>query len=80
MLGQRRAIVVDCGLRNDRLVLQFLQRSGIEFLERLIVSHSHDDHIGGAVSIMGAYQPRPPSFLPVPATRTAILAVMSLKR
>lgn len=53
MLGQRRAIVIDCGLRNDKLVLQFLQRSGIEFLERLIVSHSHGDHIGGAVSIMG---------------------------
>jgi competence protein ComEC len=58
MLGQRRAIVIDCGLRNDKLVLQFLQRSGVEYLERLIVSHSHDDHNGGAVSIMGAYQDR----------------------
>lgn len=58
LLGQRRAIVIDCGLRNDRLVLQFLQRAGIEYLERLIVSHSHDDHIGGAVTIMGAYQDR----------------------
>jgi beta-lactamase superfamily II metal-dependent hydrolase len=39
--------VIDCGLQNDKLVLQFLQRSGVEYLERLIVSHSHDDHIGG---------------------------------
>lgn len=58
MLGQRRAIVIDCGLKNDQPVLQFLRRSGVEYLERLIVSHSHNDHIGGAVSIMGAYQDR----------------------
>lgn len=58
MPGQRKAIVIDCGLQNDKLVLQFLQRTGVEYLERLIVSHSHDDHIGGAVSIMGAYQGR----------------------
>ena len=58
LLGERRAIVVDCGLRNDRIVLQFLRRSGVEYLERLIVSHSHEDHIGGAVAILGEYQDR----------------------
>lgn len=58
LLGERRAIVVDCGLRNDQIVLQFLRRAGVEFLDRLIVSHSHDDHIGGAVAILGEYQGR----------------------
>ena len=57
-LGNRRAIVLDCGVPNDRLVLQFLQRLGIEYLDRLIVSHSHNDHIGGAVSVLGEYQDR----------------------
>ncbi len=56
MLGQRRAIVIDCGIRNDRIVLQFLRRMGVEHIERLIVSHCHGDHIGGAVSVLGAFQ------------------------
>lgn len=58
LLGDRRAIVLDCGVPNDRLVLQFLRRLGIEYLDRLIVSHSHGDHIGGAVSVLGDYQDR----------------------
>lgn len=58
LLGERRAIVIDCGIPNDRIVVQFLRRMGVEHIERLIVSHSHDDHIGGAVSILGAYQDR----------------------
>jgi competence protein ComEC len=58
LLGDRRAIVLDCGVPNDRLVLQFLRRLGIEYLDRLIVSHSHSDHIGGAVSVLGEYQDR----------------------
>lgn len=58
LLGERRAIVIDCGVRNDRIVLQFLSRMGVEHIERLIVSHSHDDHIGGAVSVLGAFQDR----------------------
>ncbi len=58
LLGERRAIVIDCGIPNDRIVVQFLRRMGVEHIERLIVSHSHDDHIGGAVSVLGAYQDR----------------------
>ncbi|MGD9855580.1 MAG: ComEC/Rec2 family competence protein [Planctomycetaceae bacterium] len=58
LLGERRAIVIDCGIPMDRIVLQFLRRIGVEHIERLVVSHSHDDHIGGAVSVLGAYQDR----------------------
>lgn len=56
LLGDRRAIVIDCGSRSDRQALQFLARMGIDSIERLIVSHSHDDHIGGAVGVLGAFQ------------------------
>lgn len=58
LVGSRRAIVLDCGIRNDRLVVHFLRRLGIEYLDRLIISHSHNDHIGGAVSVLGEYQDR----------------------
>lgn len=58
LLGGRRAIVIDCGLTNDRIVLQFLQRMGVDHIDRLIVSHSHDDHIGGATAVLGEYQDR----------------------
>lgn len=58
LLGKRQAIVVDCGVHNDRLVLRFLQRMGIDYIPCLIISHSHDNHIGGAVSILGEYQDR----------------------
>ncbi len=58
LLGERRAIVIDCGLQNDQIVLQFLRRSGVEFVERLVVSHSHNDHIGGAIAVLGEYQDR----------------------
>lgn len=58
LLGERRAIVIDCGVSNDRIVLQFLQRMGVEHIECLIVSHSHDDHIGGAVTVLSAYEGR----------------------
>ena len=58
LLGNRRAIVLDCGVLNDRLLLHFLRRNGIEYLDALIVSHSHHDHIGGAVSVLDHYQDR----------------------
>jgi competence protein ComEC len=58
LLGGRRAIVVDCGVRNDRVVLHFLGRMGVVEIPCLIVSHSHEDHIGGAVGILGDYEGR----------------------
>jgi competence protein ComEC len=58
LLGERQAIVLDCGVQNDQFVLHFLQRMGVEYIPSLIISHSHDDHIGGAVAILGEYQDR----------------------
>ena len=58
LLGERTAIVVDCGSKSDRTALHFLKRFGVEYIARLIVSHSHDDHIGGAPGILGEYRDR----------------------
>jgi len=55
-LGGRSAIVIDCGLRSDYIALQFLKKLGIVTIKRLITSHSDNDHVGGAVSILNAYQ------------------------
>ena len=58
LLGGRRAIVIDCGSRGGRTLLQFLKRMNVQELEGLIVSHSHSDHMGGAVAVLGAYKSR----------------------
>jgi competence protein ComEC len=58
LLGGQQAIVLDCGLPNDRFVLRFLLRMGVEYIPRLVISHAHADHVGGAVSILGEYQDR----------------------
>jgi len=56
LLGGRRAIVIDCGVRSDHLALHFLKRFGIVEIECLIASHSDNDHVGGAISILDDYQ------------------------
>ena len=58
LLGARRAIVIDCGTSKDRTVLHFLQRMGVDHIASLVVSHSHDDHSGAGVAILGEYQDR----------------------
>jgi competence protein ComEC len=55
LLGGRRALVIDCGVRSDHIALQFLQRNGVEQVDRLITSHSDGDHTGGAISILDHY-------------------------
>lgn len=55
LLGNRRAIVIDCGVHSDHIALQFLQRSGVQSIDRLITSHSDGDHTGGAISILDHY-------------------------
>ena len=58
LLGSRRAIIIDCGLVDDLLLVNFLHRSGVQEIDCLVISHSHDDHLGGGLSILGAYQDR----------------------
>ncbi len=58
LLGGRRAIVIDCGGRSGGTILHFLKRMNIDFLDGLLVSHSHDDHMGGAAAVLGEYRDR----------------------
>lgn len=55
LLGGRRALVINCGVRSDHIALQFLQRNGVHRIDRLITSHSDGDHTGGAISILDHY-------------------------
>jgi competence protein ComEC len=49
-----KTIVIDAGDRTDRLdqgetvVAPFLRKIGVNRIDRLILTHPHDDHIGGA--------------------------------
>jgi competence protein ComEC len=55
LLGGRRALIIDCGVRSDHIALQFLLRNGVVNIDRLITSHSDVDHTGGAISILDHY-------------------------
>lgn len=57
-LGNRRAIVIDCGVKSDEVAAKTLRHLGIDRIERLITSHSDNDHIGGAPTILNDYQSR----------------------
>lgn len=39
-----------------RVILPFLQAEGVRRLDRMIVSHAHNDHLGGAASILRAIE------------------------
>ncbi len=56
LLGNRTAIVIDAGSRNDQIPLQFLKQFHVERIAALLITHSHADHIGGATAILGDYQ------------------------
>jgi beta-lactamase superfamily II metal-dependent hydrolase len=58
LLGDRRAVVVDCGGAQAETVLALLGRFQIDTLTRLIASHSHDDHSRGAAAVLTAFQGR----------------------
>lgn len=55
---QGHVLVVDAGpLSNEddagrRVLLPFLRSQGIQRVDALLLTHSHDDHTGGAVSLM----------------------------
>lgn len=55
-LGNREAIVIDCGTQSDRIAARSLKRLGIDRIVRLITSHSDNDHVGGATTILNDYQ------------------------
>lgn len=58
LLGDRRAIVIDCGAAQAPTLLAVLRHFGIDIISRLIITHSHDDHSRGAAAVLTAYQGR----------------------
>ena len=58
LLGSGRAMVIDCGGRQARTLQALLTRFGVQFLERLVVTHNHADHSAGAAHILTAYRRR----------------------
>jgi len=58
LLGNGRAIVIDCGGRQARTVVSLLSHYRISTICRLVVTHNHADHSAGAVAILSAYQQR----------------------
>ena len=57
LLGQARAIVIDCGT-NSGVLLQLLARFRVQQIVRLVVSHNHQDHAGGAVGVLTQFEGR----------------------
>ena len=58
LLGNRQAIVIDCGAAQAETVLGVLRRFQIDTISRLIISHSHGDHSRGAAAVLTAFQSR----------------------
>ena len=54
LLGDGRAIVIDCGPLGCNVPLSFLKRY-VSVIEQLILSHNDSDHDGGAAGIIQAY-------------------------
>ncbi|MCI3205704.1 DNA internalization-related competence protein ComEC/Rec2 [Pandoraea capi] len=70
-IGQGNAVVVETatrtllfdtgppvGRRSDsgrRVIVPYLRATGVQRLDRMIVSHAHDDHFGGALSVLRAF-------------------------
>ncbi|VVE06493.1 transporter DNA uptake transmembrane protein [Pandoraea eparura] len=82
-IGQGNAVLVETATRTllfdagpplgrhsdagRRVIVPYLRAHGITRLDRFVVSHAHDDHFGGALSVLKAY-PSTPVFSSLPAT------------
>ena len=58
LLGSRRAIIIDAGGKQALTVIRLLQHFHVEIIERLVVTHNHDDHSRGAAEVLTAFSKR----------------------
>ncbi len=58
LLGDQRALVVDCGPVCKGMLLRALKACHVEYLDRLILSHGHADHASGALAVLDEYAGR----------------------
>ncbi len=81
-IGQGNAVLVETATRTllfdagpplgrsdagRRVIVPYLRAHGIARIDRFVVSHAHDDHFGGALSVLRAY-PDAQVFSSLPAT------------
>ncbi len=55
LLGENRAIVIDCGPKSSRATLEFLDRY-VDTIEALVISHNDSDHDGNVQRILCQYR------------------------
>lgn len=55
LLGNGEAIVIDAGPQADNVLLKALERYSVDRIVRLILSHSHRDHIAAASRVLTTY-------------------------
>lgn len=56
LLGERRAIVIDCGPPGSQQTMQLLTQQYIDTLEALIISHNDSDHDGNVSPVLNQYR------------------------
>jgi competence protein ComEC len=54
LLGDRRAVVIDCGPKGSVQTLHLL-RTLVDYIEALIITHNDEDHDGSVASVLKAY-------------------------
>lgn len=54
LLGDGRAIVIDCGPQNSTTTIELLKRY-VDFVDVLVISHNDSDHDGGVARILENY-------------------------
>lgn len=54
LLGDRRAVVIDCGPKGSVQTLHLL-RMWVDYIEALIITHNDEDHDGSVASVLKAY-------------------------
>jgi competence protein ComEC len=63
-LPRKKNILIDGGERNPyfdcgaRILAPYLQKKGIQTLDAVIISHPHNDHIGGLITILNQFKVR----------------------
>jgi beta-lactamase superfamily II metal-dependent hydrolase len=76
---ERRTMLVDAG-RNGAITAQYLRALGVDTIDLLVVSHNHDDHMGGVPDVLASFPVRNYMDNGVPSARTYRLYEESVQR
>lgn len=55
IISQESTALIDCGIGSDGggSILRAMRQNGVERIDHIIITHPHDDHIGGVTAIVG---------------------------